>query len=352
MLKLAESLSFNIFSFNEAETGQAATGLNGHFVYVQILMDVLLRLKYDDKNTEELITLCKQQYKDNAIELKIIKEFEQNYTSSYALWWHTRECFLYKVLNKALRVQDIHVLFLLRLVCRDIHQQLKQIQYQSRIRVYRGQMVSKSEMSSLRKSVSQLISINSFFSTSFKPEQALAYLSNDHISHDLERVLFEIDADPAVVTTKPFVDISSYSAFRTEAEVLFMYGSIFRLKSIQQYTNNIWNIKMVLCSESESGLKQVLEQMRIEYGSKKANLQLLGTVLWKMGNFGLAKKYFLCMIKELPFNDPLLIDLYKDLSEIASMTGDLDGSIQYKQKALDIKAQAAHNSGGKLIFKI
>ncbi|CAF4215815.1 unnamed protein product, partial [Rotaria sordida] len=27
------------------------------------------------------------------------------------------------------------------------------------------------------------------------------------------------------------------------------------------------------------------------------------------------------------------------------MTGDLDGSIQYKQKALDIKAQAAHNSG-------
>ncbi|CAF3372789.1 unnamed protein product [Rotaria sp. Silwood2] len=200
-------------------------------------------------------------------------------------------------------------------------------------------------MSSLRKSINQLISINSFFSTSFKQEQALAYLSDDHISHDLERVLFEIDADPAVVTTKPFADISSYSAFGTEAEVLFMYGSIFRIRSIQQNINNVWHIKMVLCGEKESDLKKVLEQMRIEYGNKKANLHLLGTVLWKMGNFGLAKKYFLRMINELPFNDPLLIDLYKDLSEIAAMTGDLDESIQYKQKALDIKAQAAHNSG-------
>ena len=68
-----------------------------------------------------------------------------------------------------------------------------------------------------------------------------------------------------------------------------------------------------------------------------------------MGKFGLAKKYFLRKISELPFNDPLLVDLYKDLSEIASMAGDLDGSIQYKQKALEIKAQTAHKRGGKII---
>ena len=75
---------------------------------------------------------------------------------------------------------------------------------------------------------------------------------------------------------------------------------------------------MASCGENESGLKHVLEQMRIEYGSKKASLQLL-------------------------------VDLYKDLSEIASMAGDLDGSIQYKQKALEIEAQTAHNSGDKII---
>ena len=146
-------MSFNVFNFNEVQAGQAATGLNGHFVYVQVLMDILLRLKHDDKDKEELITLCKKQYNGNVIELKIVKEYEQNYTSSHALWWYTRECFLYKILNKALRVQDIHVLFLLRSVCRDIYQQLKEIQYQSRITVYRCQVVSKSELSSLRKSV-------------------------------------------------------------------------------------------------------------------------------------------------------------------------------------------------------
>lgn len=349
LLKLAESLSFNVFNFNDVQAGKAAMGLNGQFVYNQVLMNVLLRLTYADKDKEELINLCKTQYSGNMIELKIVKEFELNYTAENALWWYTRECFLYKILNKALRVQDIHVLFLLRSVCRDIYQQLKKIQCNTRIKVYRGQVVSAEEITSLASSDNQLISINSFFSTSFKQEQALKYLSNNHISSDLERVLFEIEADPNVVTTKPFANISSCSAFGDEAEVLFMYGSIFRLQSIQKNANNLWTIRMSLCGENESGLKSVLEHMKTEYSNKTANLHLLGTVLWRMGNFGLAKKYFLRMISEIPFNDPLHADLYKDLGEIAAMTGDLDGSVQWKKKALEFKEQAAHNSAGKTI---
>ncbi|CAF0830972.1 unnamed protein product, partial [Rotaria sordida] len=38
------------------------------------------------------------------------------------------------------------------------------------------------------------------------------------VSNDLERVLFEIDIDPQMVTTKLFAYISEHGEFRDEAE--------------------------------------------------------------------------------------------------------------------------------------
>ncbi|CAF3667793.1 unnamed protein product [Rotaria socialis] len=342
--KLAESLSFNTFNFNDVQAGQSTVGLNGQFVYNQVLMDVLLRIKYNKADKSELIKLCNTQYRKDPTELAIVKEFQHHYTSEKALWWYTRDCFLYKILNKALRMQDIHVLFLLRSFCLDLCQQLQEIQCQSKIKVYRGQLVSKSELTTLKNSLNQLISMNSFFSTSVSPQEASAFLYSKYTSTDLERVIFEIDANPNVVTTKPFADIRSQSAFVKESEVLFMFGSIFRLGSIEKTGDNIWRIRMTLCGENESGLKAVLQHMTNEYGNKKPNLHLLGMVLWKMGKFHLAEKYYQRMIRELQFNDPLIIDLYTDLSSIAAMRGSLDDSIHWKEKALEIKAHPAHNT--------
>ena len=43
-----------------------------------------------------------------------IQIFENTYRSENALQWYSRECFFFEVLNKALRTQDIDVLFSLR----------------------------------------------------------------------------------------------------------------------------------------------------------------------------------------------------------------------------------------------
>ena len=72
----------------------------------------------NDKN--ELISLCKQHYQGNSDESKIVKEFEREYSSDRTLWWYTRHSFLYRMLNKALRMQNIHLLFLFRFIIRDI----------------------------------------------------------------------------------------------------------------------------------------------------------------------------------------------------------------------------------------
>jgi hypothetical protein len=92
--------------------------------------------------------------------------------------------------------------------------------------------MSSDELNSLRQNIGQFISVNSFFSTSIERETAKFLLGDINSLVDLEPVLFEIDADPKIVTSKSFADISKHSHFTEESEVLFMLGSIFRLQSI------------------------------------------------------------------------------------------------------------------------
>jgi hypothetical protein len=131
---------------------------------------------------------------------------------------------------------------------------------------------------------------------------------------DAELILFEINADPKIVTTKSFADISEHSYFHEESEVLFMLGSIFRLESIACNDDKIWIIQMTLCSDNDHDLKEVLMHMKNKIGSGETNLRILGKILWKMGKLDLAEKYFIRLLKELRAHDPLRANLYKDLT--------------------------------------
>ena len=123
--KVEEPLSINIFT-TSGGAGKSTTGVNGQFVFSQVLIDCLLRLKTNPTDKNELISLCTKEYQGNKTELAILQEFEQGYSPDRALWWYTRESFLYRLLNKALRVQNIDLLFVFRFFIRDIRQQLEQ----------------------------------------------------------------------------------------------------------------------------------------------------------------------------------------------------------------------------------
>jgi hypothetical protein len=212
------------------------------------------------------------------------------------------------MLNKALRVQNIDLLFLFRFVIGDIYRQLKQYQYQSPIRVYRGQVMSNDELNHLRQSIGEFISINSFFPTSINWQQALGILNSSSITDDLHRVLFVIDVDPCVVTTKPFAEISSVSYFGDESEVLFMIGCTFRLIDVRRNDDQIWMIEMKLCGDEENKLKNLFDHMRKEYGcgENEVNLRSSGDVVRRMGKFDLAEKMYHRLLKELSPDDPSL----------------------------------------------
>jgi len=331
-----QSLLINIFSTSE-NADKSTTGLNGQFVYFQLLIDCLLRMKSSEQDKNELISICRQEYQGNTSYINQLHEFENDYSPNKVLWWYTRDSFFYKILNKALRVQNIEILFLFRSYISDIYHQLQYYQLKTSICIYRSQLMAKEEIHSLKKNLGQLISVNSFLSTTVQRETALFFMGEGNPEDNLQRVLFEIDADPRIVSAKPFADITSHSDFPIETEVLFMLGSIFRLNNITLEDDQLWIIKMTLCSDDEHDLKHVLTHMKDQNGNGETDLCTLAKIVWKMGKFNLAEKYYHRLINEIPFNDPYLIKLYEDLSNITSHKGDYDASIQWYNKALEMR---------------
>jgi tetratricopeptide (TPR) repeat protein len=237
-------------------------------------------------------------------------------------------------------MQDIDTLFLFRFFIRDIYEQLKENQCSSTERVYRGQKLSISEVKKLQKSIDDFISINSFFSTSTNRDEALKFIANDSdIPDGIQRVLFEIEADPDVVTTKPFANISSHSKFKHESEILFMIGSLFRIKNVCQNDNQIWIIKMELCNDDHHHLKELFTHMKKTYADSNKEITVLsfGRVLHQMGKLDLAEKFYERLLKELPANDPSCSDLYYSLGVLTMNKGDYDACVHWFRKTLEIK---------------
>jgi tetratricopeptide (TPR) repeat protein len=332
-------LTFN--SKNDSE--QSTTDLNGRFLQYQLLISCLLKMKTTSTDKKEFILRCREIYKENPAQLKNIDDFEKEYVSEHSLWWYTTETFLYRLLNKALRIQDIDSLFLIRFFIRDIEQELHQRRYRSSISVYRGQLMSNDELNILKNSQNQFISINSFLSTSRKPEVALIYTDRPPNDSTIERVLFKIDADPNQIDIKPFADISGISKFDQEEEILMMAGSVFHLKDIYCDNNQLWHIHMILCGENDYGLQTTFHQMRNQYSQGNTRLILFANVLIDMARFDNAENYLSRLLKQLPSDHKDIFKCYQALGKVSCEKGDYQLSHYYLDKALEFLEKSQSN---------
>jgi tetratricopeptide (TPR) repeat protein len=318
-------------------------------------------MKSTVNDKKELISLCKHYYQKNSDELNIIKEFEREYSSDRALWWYTRDSFLYRMLNKALRVQNIHLLFLFRYIIHHIEQQLEKNKCQTPIRVYRAQLMSNEEVQMLKDSLGEFLSANSFFSTSLDRQQARSFFSSHHNSNGDERVFLEIDADPGLDNIKPFSDISLHSYYPEENEVLFMIGSIFRPVNIDRDKDGILIVRMKLCSNNDHQLQPLFRHMQKKPKTGNTNLLDFGGILQDMGKWNDAEKYYHRFLDESPDNQKDIARCYQGLGSVAKKKGDYESSLKYHNKSLDIKMRtlnpnhtdiaASYNSIGNVYEK-
>ncbi|CAF1021744.1 unnamed protein product [Didymodactylos carnosus] len=343
---------------------------NGSFMWFQIVIEVLLRSRSPEqyeKEVGELIARAKQQYKNNPTQLALIDQYHNKgypgkpkiaavlHELESTITWYTRECFLYRMLNKALRKQDIDMLYAFGFFIRRLHKELKKEQGEqiqklkittqseptlnrestnhekatsdilrggsadsnsvevkpnveeksnetvaegpeptvaSIIHVYRGRGISNEELTKLKEGIGKTISINSFFSTTRNVTVALGFTQLVEKTADKQLVLFEVEADLCLQGAKPFADISHLSDNKSE-EVLFMLGSLFRIVDVnkEDHLSDIWTVKLILCSDEDDRLKDVLERFKRQL-PKKTNLYDLGNVLFEMGAYEHAQKCY------------------------------------------------------------
>ncbi|CAF2071495.1 unnamed protein product [Rotaria magnacalcarata] len=338
---LDQPLALEIFN-TRTNQGKSSTELNGQFVHSQLLINCLMRMRSTSNDKADFVSFLKKAYAHNESNMTIVREFERDYTPNQALYWYTRPCFLFQILNKALRVQNVDVLYLIRFFIRDVSRQLEEYKLISPITLYRYQLMSKEELDVLRDSVGQLISVNSFFSTSRDRDIAFFLLSAaDPSNNDCQKVIFEIHADPRLENIKAFADITSFSAIQNEEEVLMMLGSIFRLVSISRHDLG-WVIQMRLCSENDHDLKPIIDKIKYDvYGGDNArsNAGTYGHVLSLMGKYSEAEKYFNLIRSELYPDDKKLGACYQNLAILAARKGNHGKSLELEQKALAMKRE-------------
>ncbi|UJR24042.1 hypothetical protein I4U23_027007 [Adineta vaga] len=266
----SQSLHLTISDNRETSTIQNPQGNAIHSIWSDILLQGLLRMPVPPTDVyAEMIKEARFFYRKNSSQLAQIEQFEKNYRPGDAIRWYSRDSFVYRLVNKALRTQNLAILFKFRFFIRDVYEQLNKLfrkQYLSdqsanhqptTITLYRAMTVSSEESNHLRSCQSgTILSINSFVSTSLNVEVAMTYLGND-----LERdIMLEIVIDRKSLDgdSSPFADIRALSSIPDEEEVLLSMGSTLLVESVT--TNSKYKnicIQARLCYEMHPNVKEL-----------------------------------------------------------------------------------------------
>lgn len=103
------------------------------FKWIQILFYVLLHTPRPTENVyKDLLDECRLIYRQNKAQIRLINEFETEYHPSKAIWWYTRDTFLYRLINMALRTENMVIIWKFRFIIQDIYQQLKTMHQEQR----------------------------------------------------------------------------------------------------------------------------------------------------------------------------------------------------------------------------
>ncbi|CAF2095766.1 unnamed protein product [Rotaria magnacalcarata] len=312
------------------------TAIDNPFDNPLSFLECFLRIKSNQSDITECIAYCRNKYKRNQHELDLIQEFQQSYTSERAIWWYTRQSFVFRILSNILRKEKSYLIYKFRFLLHDIYQQLKQCQCQSRIQVYRGQLLPDQDIIYFKTLIGKIVTIKSFFTTWSNRNHARSGLKPS--TNDSKQVLFEIDAIPGAANCKPYGDISLHNSFPKPGEVLFMAASNFRIDTVHYGADQMWIIRMTLVVNDSPNWKDFLQRIDImEKNVGGLNLASFGTIMRCMGHVSRAKSYCSRLFNQLSLSNPLAAVVCFELAEIASSEGDSDASKSWYEQGTHIK---------------
>ncbi|CAF1011379.1 unnamed protein product [Didymodactylos carnosus] len=152
------------FHLTVCDKGREVQKLTDNFDVILLeLTQILRRMSPDsDKVNNKLLERCRLYYANNPAELEKIDDFEKNYHADDAIRWYAKDSFLFRLLNTALRKNDINTILDFRFFIIDLHDQLTKVQTEylrslpvnaTRLTLFRGQLMGSRELKQLQLSV-------------------------------------------------------------------------------------------------------------------------------------------------------------------------------------------------------
>ena len=185
-----------------------------HFSYLSFI-ELLKQMPQTKKAKEIMLKKCKDYYRCNTKELEKIDLFHSTYTADQAINWYTRDCFVYRLVNQAFRIEDVSLWYLFRFFIIDLCTQLENVyrkqNIQDCLKLYRGQArMPTQELEDLRSNIGGCILTNAFFSTSKEITVAQQFIEGAENNDDFKVVMFEIIVNTPYLRSTVFVDIDQY----------------------------------------------------------------------------------------------------------------------------------------------
>jgi tetratricopeptide (TPR) repeat protein len=380
------SVSISFVKPSDGASKENLDQLDQSFMYTQILKEILLTIDFKQNHINEFLTYCREQFVGNSFELKNVDKIEKEYRYHQPIWWYTYQCFLYSMLNRALRTMEVEVIIKMGFFVRDLHNDIDTLHskqygghhHSDPFIVYRGQGLSQTDFDQLKKTQGGLLSFNNFLSTSLDREVSLAFAESNQYSPNLIGVLFEISIDPSI-SSSPFANVGSASHFQEEEEILFSMHSVFRIEQVGQIDKNdrLWQVNLTLTSDNDPQLHALTKCMQEETMGSTGWLRL-GKLMIRLGHFDKAEELYEILLKQttnegekahlfhqlgcskdgqgkyvdaigfsektleieqktLPANHPRLASSYNNIGFVYASMGEYSKALSYYEKALEIR---------------
>ncbi|CAF1162907.1 unnamed protein product [Didymodactylos carnosus] len=295
-----DSTGISLISAGEGASSENLNQLEPTFMYTQIFKEILLEMEYNKQAITDMAKYCRGLYQNNMRELNIINEFERDYNPKTPIWWYTRECFTYQMLNRALRNLEGDTIINMGFFICDLHRQIEKLH---------------------KKQVSKV---------------SLGFAESASKKGDMVGILFVMTIDP-LVSSAPFAAIRDVSYFKTEEEILFSMHTVFCIGEIKQIeTNNpLYQVELKLSADDDEQLRSLTKRIR-EEAAGPTGWRRLGRLLLKVGQLNKAEELYNVLLEQ-PSNEDDKAHYYNQLGLVKYDQRDYKRAIWYHEKAIEIK---------------
>jgi tetratricopeptide (TPR) repeat protein len=340
------AISISILSTGGDISKKNLDQLDPSFMYTQIMKEILLTIEFEQQHIQEFIGYCRDVLADNEDQLKNVDKLEKNYHDQTPIWWYTYECFLYPMLNRALRLMDADLIIKLGFFISDLHRQIENLHKEqfdgsSSIKsfsVYRGQGMTKEQFEKMTTNKGGLLSFNCFLSTSRDHNVSLDFAQRTATNPDMVGVLFVMTIDPAKSTT-PFASIIDVGCYGDqEAEVLFSMHTVFRIGDITPTGENhcLFRVELTLTSDNDKDFRRLTDRIREETFPDSTGWYRSGLVLLKIGQPEKAQQVYEILLKQ-ETDESRKAPIYNQLGWVKYERGEYEEAIRFYEKSIKIE---------------